>query len=298
MVAVTAAGTGTPRCFGAASRDTQNPCTNRALAYRVIPSPSDAELMPNAPCNPLTVPKRPFVCAFGADAANATDTFALIGDSHAAHWRAALLPISQEEGWYGLSVTRTGCPLSDATPLLPGRLRSECVAWRKQVLDYLGQHPEVTTVLVSEHRVKIVARPHMSTLDAEVSGYLNAWDKMPPSVQHIFVIRDTPYDRTSTAHCVNDARRKHMNAGHACAIPRSEALRTDPAAVAARRSHSSRVALIDLSPFMCDSHYCFPVVGGVLVHKDTGHLTAEFGQTLAPYLKRDIDALLAASASR
>ena len=29
---------------------------------------------------------------------------------------------------------------------------------------------------------------------------------------------------------------------------------------------------------------CFPVVGGVLVHKDVGHLTRQFSTTLGRYL--------------
>jgi len=294
---VSAAGQGAPRCFGAAARDPEHPCTNPSLNYRVIPSPSDAELVPNAPCEPLSVPKRPFVCAFGADPAEATDTVGLIGDSHATHWRSALLPIAQEEGWYGLSLTRTGCPLSNSTPLLPGKLRSECLTWRKQVYAYFAQHPEITTVFVSEHRVKVVQRPHTTLLDSEIKGYVEAWNKLPASVQHIFVIRDTPYDKTATAHCVVDARKKHENPGHACAIPRTESLRTDPAAVAARRLATPRVRLIDMSQYMCDSKWCYPVVGGVLVHKDIGHITEKFGETLAPYLKRAIDRLLTASAS-
>src|SRR3954454_12869743 len=48
-----AAATKVPRCFGAASRDTVKPCHNPALRYRVIPSPDDALLAPNAPCDPV-----------------------------------------------------------------------------------------------------------------------------------------------------------------------------------------------------------------------------------------------------
>jgi hypothetical protein len=297
-LAVAAAGQGKPKCFGAAARDPQHPCSNPALNFRVIPSPADAELDPNAPCTPLSVPKRPFVCAFGADAADATDTVALIGDSHATHWRAALGPVSADEGWYGVSLTRTGCPLSDSTPLLvPKALRAACVQWRQQVFDYFSQHPEITSVFVSQHRVAIVRRKGMSLLDAEVKGYVEAWNKLPATVQHIFVIRDTPYDRSSTADCVVHARNKHENPGHACAIPRADSLRTDPAAVAARRLNTPRVQLIDLSSFMCDSKWCYPVVGGVLVHKDTGHLTEKFGETLAPYLERAVNRLLTPAGS-
>ena len=295
LVVVAANGASRPACFGAAARDPEHHCSNPSLKYRIIPSPADAELAPNAFCDPLSEPKRPFICAFGADAANATDTVALIGDSHATHWRAALAPVSQQEGWYGLSLTRTGCPLSDSTPLLPGKLRAACLAWRRQVFGYFAKHPEITKVFVSEHRVKIVQRRGMSLLDSEVKGYVAAWNKLPQTVRHIFVIRDTPYDKSKTASCVVHARNKHLEPGKTCAIPRGDSLHTDPAAIAAQRLDTPRVRLVDMTPFFCSPSWCYPVVGGALVHKDTGHITSEFGQTLAPYLQREIDRQIAAN---
>jgi hypothetical protein len=34
------------------------------------------------------------------------------------------------------------------------------------------------------------------------------------------------------------------------------------------------------------------VIGGALVHKDTSHITAQYGATLAPYLHRRVSPLL------
>ena len=59
--------------------------------------------------------------------------------------------------------------------------------------------------------------------------------------------------------------------------------------------HSRHVVLVDLTRFMCGRRACQPVIGGVLVHKDTGHITSEFGTTLVPYLQREIDQQLAAN---
>jgi hypothetical protein len=72
-----------------------------------------------------------------------------------------------------------------------------------------------------------------------------------------------------------------------CERPRDAALQRDEAAIAAGRTDSQRVSLIDLSSFMCDRDYCFPVIGGALVIKDIGHLTRTFATTLGPYLDRD-----------
>jgi hypothetical protein len=92
---------------------------------------------------------------------------------------------------------------------------------------------------------------------------------------------------------VEHAVARHRRPGPACAVPRRVALKPDPAAVAAARAQSPRVQSIDLTPFMCDSRSCYPVVGGVLVHKDVGHLTRAFSTTLGPFLLRAVDGLAA-----
>jgi hypothetical protein len=74
-----------------------------------------------------------------------------------------------------------------------------------------------------------------------------------------------------------------------CALRRSSSVRPDPAAIAALRRGSARVHLVDLTRFMCSPRLCFPVVGGVLVHKDVTHLTPLFAETLGPFLLRAVD---------
>src|ERR1700758_3409630 len=79
-----------PRCFGAAARDPENPCENPRLRFSVRPSPRDAPLEPSEPCTTIRQARRMEVCAFGVATRAATATIALVGDSHAEHWRAAL----------------------------------------------------------------------------------------------------------------------------------------------------------------------------------------------------------------
>ena len=50
--------------------------------------------------------------------------------------------------------------------------------------------------------------------------------------------------------------------------------------------------MIDLTPFMCSQRLCFPVVGGVLVHKDKTHITNVFAGTLGPFVLKGVDRLL------
>src|SRR5690242_5981126 len=80
----------TPACFGAAARDALHPCRNPALARSVVPTPVAARRAPNAPCRSIQPDGPVLVCEFGVPAEQATATVALIGDSHAGHFRAAV----------------------------------------------------------------------------------------------------------------------------------------------------------------------------------------------------------------
>jgi len=280
LLAPAAGGDATPRCFGAADRDTVIPCHNHALERIVFPTPHQAMFAANAPCAFVRV-EIPFVCAFGAPLAHATRTIALLGDSHATHWRPALAPIAALRGWHGISMTRAACPFSTSTPVLPARLFGRCLYWRSRVPGWFRAHPEVSMVFVSEHHVRVVGG-----LWAAVGGYLRAWRSLPSTVKRIVVIRDTPARRTVYRDCVVRAIARHERAGRVCAMPRSVSLGADPAAIAARRTIQKRVTLIDLSRFFCSRAFCYPVIGGVLVQKDISHITRTYMRTMAPYLAR------------
>src|SRR4051812_27135607 len=87
---LTAATTGAatePRCFGAASMDPAVRCQNPTLARLVVPTPTVARHLPPSPCAPTAHDPGIDVCSFGASQAGAAATIALLGDSHAQHWR-------------------------------------------------------------------------------------------------------------------------------------------------------------------------------------------------------------------
>lgn len=281
---------GQPRCFGAPARDPVEPCRNPALATRVFPTPEDALLYPNAECEPQ-YGSVPYQCTFGVPAEEAKGTVVLMGDSHATHWRGALLTLTEAYGWHGISMTRSGCTFSTAEPVLPGKLKQECLDWRQQVIDWFAQHPEVRTVFISQHPGAVVAPEGQSEFKTKVRGFRDAWRLLPDSVRHIVIIRDTPYVTGRTPDCVTRAMRRKLDAGLECALPRRRALKTDHAAIAAERFAVPGLKLVDMTRFMCDDEWCYPVVGGALTHKDTGHITVVFSETLGPFLLRKVRAL-------
>ncbi|MDP1848792.1 MAG: SGNH hydrolase domain-containing protein [Solirubrobacteraceae bacterium] len=287
-----------PRCFGAASRNPRFRCVNSELRTTVTPAPIDAATDPNAPCVVVSETV-PFTCQFGVQTTRAQRTIAVIGDSHAAHWRGAIEVVAQARRWTGYSLTRSGCPLSTATPDLEPTQRKSCAYWRRAVHEWFRRHPEVRTVFVSQLAGLGVRAPRgRSSREYEIQGFLKAWRRLPSTVREIIVLRDTPVRGDETSLCVDRAMRRRQRVGQVCSFPRSRAVRRDPAAIAALRRGMRRVHLVDLTKFMCSPKLCYPVVGGVLVYKDQTHLTPLFASTLGPFLLRSVNRMYGTMRSR
>jgi peptidoglycan/LPS O-acetylase OafA/YrhL len=283
-----------PQCFGAAARDPSHPCHNARLRSIVVPTPVEAEKMPNAPCRITERDERLRVCAFGLEPAQARETVAVVGDSHASHWRPALDAVATARRWRGLSITRTGCAFSLATPDVVPRAQTHCNQWKRQVIDWFDRHPEVGTMVVAAHAgARVVAPANSDAFAVKRNGYAAAWRALPASVKHIVVIRDTPRMRGGTLDCVQQAMTDGETAiGTECAVPRRLALQPDPQVAAAKRATARQVSVVDLTRLLCDARMCPAVVGGALAFKDEDHLTPVFAETLGPYLSRGIDRAL------
>ncbi len=279
-----------PPCFGAAARDPLKPCENPALRTEVVPLPVAAKTEEYAPCDRFHREGGLSQCDFGVEPEKASRTIALVGDSHASHWRTPLNTVAHQNGWHGVSITRTSCPFSKAGKHLPEPTKTQCRHWVQKLPGYFREHPEIDTVFVVGITGGTVTVPQGKTeLEVKVEGFRDAWRDLPDSVKHIVVIRDTPKIYSDTVDCVDRAIAAGERPGIACAIPRRSGLEADPQAVAARASGSSRMQVVDLSDVFCSDRLCFPVIGGALVFKDLHHFTLVWAETLAPPLKRALD---------
>jgi hypothetical protein len=259
----------------------------------VRPTPAVAAATGNAPCQSTESDDLVSVCDFGAPAATATRTVALIGDSHASMWRAALQDTAATEHWHGLSVAHSGCPLSEATRLYSTpALEAACATWKREVLAWLAANPQISVVFLAAQSDAHYGRvAGATTFGTSVGGYRRAFAALPPSVKHVLVIRDTPRIRNRDRQCVLTAIAGHAPAGVDCAVARSTALPRDPEAIAEAHLDSPRFQLVDMTRYMCDADRCYPVVGGALVLKDLHHLTRVFATTLGPYVLREVRSL-------
>jgi hypothetical protein len=266
-----------PRCFGAAARDPWGPCMNPSLRTTVTPTPSQALLTPNAPCRLTQMDAVVSPCLFGLDGG---EPVALIGDSHAEHWRAAIEVVAQAKRWRGISLTQPGCALNALTPRLHTQaLTRDCARWQRGVRQWLAANPSVHTLFVSAHATTRYAGD-------PVAGFRAAWRSLPASVKRVYVLRDVPRAVNDEAGCVSRLARRKRPLGSRCAQPRPAALPPDPEAAATRAGADPRVRLLDLTRLTCSADRCPAVIGGVLVRKDGDHITRAFSATLGRFVLR------------
>jgi hypothetical protein len=272
-------------CFGAAARSPIPGCVDPGLRFTVFPIPEDASLQPSAPCQPVGRVNLLNPCGFGAPATVTKDTVALIGDSHASHWRAAVDVVAKAEGRPAISITRAGCPFTTARVVIPSKQAVTCRRWNRDLLAWLRRHHEVTTIFLSAHANAKYVQTHRNRTNFEtaVRGHMALWRALPATVTSIIVIRDTPLNSFVAEECVRRTYDRGQRAEVRCARARSSALHHDPAVTAARRLRS-RVHILDMTRFFCSPSQCYSVVGGALVYKDTDHITATFARTIGPFM--------------
>ena len=191
-------------CVGAAERDPKRDCAPNTSA---TPSPKkdDIGLEPaTVTCRPTSEEPEP-VCTFGVARNRAKATIALIGDSHALHWRAAVEVVAKAKRWRGYSVTTAACPYSTAVKYLPEGLREQCVTWFAAARAWFRRHPEVSTVFVSQTTRLATAAPGRTEAELKRAGYARAWSTLPRTVKRVVVLRDAPDPDDKTFECVDRA---------------------------------------------------------------------------------------------
>ncbi|MFT3662328.1 MAG: acyltransferase family protein [Gordonia sp. (in: high G+C Gram-positive bacteria)] len=201
----------------------------------------------------------------------------VVGDSHAQQWIPALIRLAADRDWAVTAYLYDACPFVTGPLTWDGRPYTECMQWNADV------------------RERIVT----DDPDLVVAGFLTGvTDETPESLRQGFapivdagiplaVIRDTPLPGFNVAECVST----HRDSPETCARLRTET--ADPQGrdqMAVARSMPG-VTAIDLTDAICPGTRCAPVVGGVLVYRDTNHLSGTYAATLAPRLGAELPAL-------
>jgi peptidoglycan/LPS O-acetylase OafA/YrhL len=239
-------------------------------------------------CQTPIVGTRLRTCVVG-DTHNYTLTVAIAGDSVADQWRTPIQEMAKQRHWRVVVELHGECPW---TATMTAQLRTsdpypKCQIWGKNVLDGLVNtyHPDV---LVTSAR-PVLGTPSHSTPDATsfgqiADGMVTYWRRLAAHGTRIIAIKESPEPGRNVPDCLSRPGATPQN----CATPLSRAIvKKSPLEQAVAKS-GGLARLIDMNSLICGPQTCNPIVGNVIVYRDTHHLTLTYIDTLRPYFQRKL----------
>lgn len=264
-------------CFGATA---DRSCTFDELVPQPASAPSDTADAYSDGCIATLADPTLITCHYGVDDAAATARVALIGDSHAVSWLPAIQVLAERRGWSVTSFFKSSCPHSTAEKLNDDdTIGQSCADWNTELAREIADQAPYDLVFVT-HSVR---SEDYESPQIAAEGFREAWRMFTSRGAQVVVLRDTHYVRESTLACLE----RNQSSPSACDIPEEEAMYSPDLMVVAAEGEDS-TTVIDLTDRMCWDGTCRPVVGGVITHRDTHHLTRTFAITLTPLLEREL----------
>lgn len=285
-----------PPCLGASSMDpSAKGCPNPDLSGILIPQPAQA--VSDDSNRPACWSGRGAslfnVCQLGPKSGYSLHLIA-VGDSHNNTLIAAYARIAKTYNWRIDVAGRRGCYWTTAVQVQPNDEESRlCLEWKQALADHLGSggpFDAIVTTYGTNSLSPVIPPPGTTRNQATVDGLANAWATQPAKGVPVIAIRDNPHVSETHTQCVE---RFGLTDPAKCATSRRQAFADfDGTMAAVKRTPGS--ALVDMSDYYCTKTTCPAVIGGVMVHRDAGHLTASYVTTLAPYLGAAIRSALRA----
>lgn len=234
-------------------------------------------------CQVDQVSSEPIVCEYGDE--NGDVTIAVLGDSKILQWYSALDKIAKDEGWRLVSMTKSACAFSQAMQTESGRAYTSCAEWNDKVTQKVIDM-EADAALVSSRVAEALPNGEGSNDDrtkkAMEDGLAKAWQELSDNGIPVVPLLDTPSPGDLTVYeCVAE----NTDNLEKCTFSRSEGIERSGASVqvpAARRVEGTQT--VDMSDVICPTKTCVPVIGNVLVFRQTSHLTDTYVRTLIPEL--------------
>jgi hypothetical protein len=251
----------------------------------------DAQIAEGAPCQAPPAATKVSSCTFG-DTDHPKHTIALVGDSIAAQWSTDLDALGKKYKWKLVTVTHGACQWTSTMTVKPAEKTAytACHTWGQSALQtLLDLKPDV--VMFSDHPDRgILSDPKSDRHSRTVIGH-----GMVPYLQQVI-------DNGSVVIGIQESPRPHIDIPNClaarggsiakCTVPRRKAVyRHTPveAAISALKDkpkYADAARRFNLNNLICGPTQCRPVVGRVIVYRDSNHMTNTYTLTLKPYLDK------------
>ena len=232
-------------------------------------------------------------CAFGA--IDAPHTALAIGDSVALQWFPAYEQLYVKPGWRLLVATKSACPMVDAPIYYAriGREFTECERWRNALLEQAAVIRPDLLILGSTYTYDF-------TQSQWIDGTARILKALAPTSGHLYIMRSTPVLAFDGPSCLEPRSWLYqaLSPRAACASPARDP-RSDSVfrwLGEAARSFGN-VTLLDMTDAICPDGTCHAERDGVIVYRDTQHLTATYARLLTPELNTRMEQAIPESPS-
>jgi peptidoglycan/LPS O-acetylase OafA/YrhL len=218
-----------------------------------------------------------------------TTTIALLGDSHAEHWLAALDRAGKRQGWKIDAMVKGGCPVSDAPEMThPRRLRHyrECARYREGMLQrILRQRPAAVILSSWDHYIAMDGRSSswQVTPAQWEAGLRRTYQRLTRAGIRVIVMRDVPQTPFDVPQCLS-RRAAGLPFAGSCSYERAQTIHPIGIAAQNRAARGLPVSFIDMNDVICRLPRCSPVQDGLVMYTDDNHITASFSRSVGDIL--------------
>lgn len=216
-------------------------------------------------------------CVYGDPEADTT--IAVVGGSHSVQWLPSFEVFAKRDGYRIASYTKSFCLFSSPAGFGEVYPYPSCTEWNRRLL-----------------RELIETRPALVVTTATRDGgpgeyvpesFLERFRRLGEHGIPVLAIRDNPWFPFEPSKCVD----AHGRDAARCAVPRGQLLASDDP-TQRLEDPPDNVRFADFSRFFCDRERCFPVMGNVLVYRDSHHITPSYMRTLSGYLRDEVRAAM------
>ncbi|GGK73633.1 acyltransferase family protein [Ornithinimicrobium pekingense] len=211
-------------------------------------------------------------------------TVALTGDSHAGMWVTALDEIGRERGWRVLVLAKSSCPPAPGVPLPRSGQPdgyTQCADYQRDVGPRLLELDPDVVLMSSASYSRVDADELAAAMASQVDG-LRAAGIVPA------LIRDVPRPPFDVPECLVS----NPDAVAECAFPRADALERAGSGQPELLELRPALPVVDLNDAICPAQTCSPVVGGVVVWRDSNHLSATYVDSLRELVEEQVSPIV------
>jgi peptidoglycan/LPS O-acetylase OafA/YrhL len=226
-------------------------------------------------------------CGFGAPENAVKRRIALLGDSHAGMWEAALARFVEQEGIRVQSFVASSCVITNDDRSLATYLRPEyrdaCRIWRRAAEAAIIADSKIDTVVISDnaYNEKILDEAGGWSED-NGRGIVEALQRFRAAGKRVVLIDDIP----NLPYKLPDCLARAGTGNDPCTIDQTQVPTTTPLARAAALMPPGEVDYLTFKDVFCDGSVCHTVIGGIPAYMDRDHISAPFARTLAGRLEK------------